>query len=297
MITDAAARLCTVEAALATVVTDPARARAVAAEVVDAVGSEHEAASVALRVLGLAHKELGDVPAALRCLRRAVARAERGGLPHRAGQARMSLVVLLADAGRSEAALAEAERAAHLLSGPDAIRLLAQRGLVLQRLGRTEEALTCFGRALPALRRRQDVLWESRTLLNRGALHAYRGAHRAAQRDLTRCLDIATAHDLGLMRAFALQNLGFAALRRGDVPEALASLDEALRHARRLGRPTALIMQDRAEALLVAGLAHQAREALEQAVSDLADSRLAYDLAEARLMLARAALADGDHRA
>ncbi|MGH3342611.1 MAG: CHAT domain-containing protein [Carbonactinosporaceae bacterium] len=294
---DRAAGLGAAEAALATVVTDPLRAHEVATGVLAAAGSDHELASVALRVAGLAHKELGDVRAALRCMRRALQRAERGRLPRRAGQVRMSLVVLLADAGHSEAALAEAERAADVLTGHDAARLFVQRGLVLQRLARTDEALACFRRALPALRRRGDVLWECRTLINRGALHAYQGAHRAAAQDLGRCLELATAHDYDLMRTFALQNLGFAALRRGDVPEALASLDEAVRHASRLGRPTALIMQDRAEALLLAGLAHQARAALERAVSDLEGSRLAYDLAETRLMFARAALAEGDHRA
>src|SRR3954467_4930256 len=74
---------------------DPARARALARSVlrsVPAAGPHCEAVAVAYRALAVAARELGDLPLAEEHLHRAVSIAISADLPHRAAQARLSLV-------------------------------------------------------------------------------------------------------------------------------------------------------------------------------------------------------------
>src|SRR5260221_4522873 len=91
-------RLSRAEAALDLVLVQPATGRA-AAEAVLAERGDDEAAAVALRAVGLSWKENGDLTRAGRALRQAIRVADRAAAPYRAGEARMSLVVILADLG------------------------------------------------------------------------------------------------------------------------------------------------------------------------------------------------------
>src|SRR5260221_227220 len=122
-------RLSRAEAALDLVLVQPATGRA-AAEAVLAERGDDEAAAVALRAVGLSWKENGDLTRAGRALRQAIRVADRAAAPYRAGEARMSLVVILADRGNTHAALAEAALAAAVLTGADKARLDVNLGLV-----------------------------------------------------------------------------------------------------------------------------------------------------------------------
>ena len=205
----------------------------------------------------------------------------------------MSLVVALADAGRTADALDEAERARPLLKGADLSRLLAQRALVLQRIGRYEDALACYRQSLPGLRRDGDSLWEARLLGNRGPMRAYLGDHRGAVNDLKRCAAVAEANGLWNQLARAWQNLGFAMSLVGDVPAALELLDNAAEVGQQRGFDDSSLVLDRAEALLAAGLGSEAADWASTALLGLDERGLAYDAAEARLLFARAALSAG----
>src|SRR5581483_4511985 len=145
-----------------------------------------EAACIVFRALGLARRQLGDLSAARAALRTAVKTADRGGYPLRAAQARTSLVVILADRGNTQAALAEAALAEAALStlpdcALDLARLRVNVGLVLQRIGRTADALASYGAAQPTLQDHGDARWEGLLLSLRGTLLAYRGDHAAAR--------------------------------------------------------------------------------------------------------------------
>ncbi|MBS2963065.1 CHAT domain-containing protein [Actinocrinis puniceicyclus] len=258
-----------------------------------------EAACAVFRALGLARKQLGDLPAARAALRTAVRIGERGGFALRAAQARTSLVVILADCGNTQAALAEAALAEAALSGLpgcalDLARLRVNLGLVLQRTGRTADALASYSAAQPTLRDHRDARWECLLLNNRGTLLAYRGDHSAAQRDLNRAAALSREHGYEVLHQGTRHNLGFAALRAGDLPEALRQLDRARELAQQLGRRTESVLTDRADALLEAGLAEEARECAEQAAEGHDQSGFAFNAAEARLSAANAALAAGD---
>ena len=259
-------------------------------------GDDDEPAAVALRARALARRCTGDLSGAIVDLNWAVKVAGAASLPRREGEARMSLVVALADAGRTSEALDEADRARPLLRGTDVSRLLAQRALVLQRIGRYEDALAGYRQALPGLRRDGDALWEARLLGNRGPLRAYLGDHRGAVSDLRRCEEVAAVNGLGNQVARARQNLGFAMILVGDLPAALELLDDAAELAHGGGFDDSSLVMDRAEALLSAGLGAEAAECASAALVKLEDRGLAYDATEARLLLARAALNAGRAR-
>jgi tetratricopeptide (TPR) repeat protein len=281
------------EQARALVNATPELARDRAADLLTTL-NDPEARSVAERAYALAVKELGQTGPATVHLRRAIRIAERVGSSVRAAEARASLVVVLAERGQTDAALREADLAATALRGGAAGRLLLQRSVVLQRMGRLDDALRGYREALPMLRQAGDVEYECLGLLRRGLLHAYRSNHSSAAADLQNCADLAQRHGLRLIYSFAVHNLGFAAALRGDLSAALALLDKAAEAKSRLGRPDdAVSWLDRAAVLLAAGLGDEAVDAAQRACQQLEKDGFASDLAEARLSLASAALLNG----
>ena len=275
---------------------EPLAARAEALDVLVAARArgDRAAASGALRVLGLAAREVGEIAEALVHLRDAVDCALEAGDGVLAAQARMTLALTHLYAGHSALALREADLAAPALHGADAARLRAQRALILDRLGRRGEALSEYRRALTALRRAGDTFWEARALNNRGTLQIHRGDLGAAEADLSRSAELFAALGHRLESAKTRHNLGLVALRRGDVPTALARYEDAGAELERLGHGTALALLDHCEALLSVGLNGEARDLAGRAVRELQRHGLDADLAEALLLLAEAALLDGD---
>lgn len=282
--------------AIALINVDTQRARALAERTLAQarLESDHAAASMAERALGLAAREDHDLGGSLTHLRRAVRIAEQHGLPVLSGEARTSLGGTLALQGRLTAALRELDRAAPALSGLPLAKLQMQRATVLMVQGRYEEALSGWRRALPELRRGNDLPSQAALLANRGLVHAYRGETSAAVRDLTEAERLRVA--LGEERAAAdiRQNLGFIAARRGDVPTALSWFDRADTWFREHRMVDPIGLRDRCEALLAAHLVDEARSLAEEAVRELERTRIAAALPEARLMLAEAALLGGD---
>ncbi|HWI06085.1 MAG TPA: CHAT domain-containing protein [Solirubrobacteraceae bacterium] len=273
---------------------DPARARELASEALERARAarDHESASVALRALGMAALDLDDAATAVQRLRAAVEAARRARSPQRTGEARMALAFALLNEGRSAAALRQAGIAAR--TGDGDAQMALQHAAILERLGRMEEALAGYRRGLAAARRAGDAQTEAKLLCNRSVLHAYRGALRAAEGDLRDALRIALTLDQPLLAATMLQNLGWVATRRGDLPAALASFDAAEPVIAQAGARHGVLELDRCHALLAAGLGHEARVSAQRAVARLEENAMAAELAEARLALAEAALADGD---
>ena len=282
-------------AALDLVPADPARAAAQAARAVELARRQGDrgAQSTAHRALGLAARELGDLGGALTALHAAVRVATAAGLPQVAAQARMSRAFVLLSQGRTAAALRDAEAAVASMRGLDRARALAQRGLVLQRSGRLDDALAIYARALPALRRHHDRLWEARLRNNRALLHAYRGDPRRAKADIARAEQLYTVLDLPRARAGARWNLGLIEGKRGDIPASLAAFDSAVEAYRKADLPMAALLTEKGGVLLSAGLADEALQTLAAAVAEHAQRGQAADLAEAQLLFARAQLSAG----
>ena len=272
---------------------DPAAAGAGARELL-AQSDADEAATVAMRVLGQSLRFRDDT-AAVAETRRAVSTAERLGLPLRAAQARTSLLVMLSHQGHTRDALRVAALAEAALQGPetqlDLAQLRVNQGLVLQRLGRSADALACYSAAEPVLVAHGDVRWEVLMLSLRGTMLAYQGKHEEAAADLRRA--IALGESAGMTNVgFNLHlNYGFVLLRAGRIPEALQEITRALRAGEQIGNRLESAYADRADALLTAGLAAEALENAERAIAGQLERGRAFDAAESRLVAARAALA------
>ncbi|MEU2614274.1 CHAT domain-containing protein [Micromonospora sp. NPDC007271] len=282
----------TAQAALDAVQRYPCEAIAIARRVLaggPTVGADER--STAERAVGLALRELNDLPGALRHLRRAVRAA---GTPRARALARMSLGYVLANAGRTGAALRAVTAALPRLTGADAGRARMQRGVVLHYRGRYDEAVRDYGLAIEIAQREGDLLLEARARNNRGLLNAHRGAAGGSGDDLSQAADAFHRLGLDLAAADARWNGGIAAGRRGDIAGALRCFAAVDEEYRRLAVPRPALLLDRFELLLSVPLVDDAAEVARAAVQALRRRGLASDLAEALLAQARAALLAGD---
>ncbi|HEX7277431.1 MAG TPA: tetratricopeptide repeat protein, partial [Acidimicrobiales bacterium] len=235
----------------------------------------------------------GDMVAARVHLERAVVQAAADGDPDRTAAVRVGLALVVAGAGDFAEALGLLEQAG---AGSAAVhaRAQSQRALVLQRLGRLDEAARQWRTALRTWRRLGDPASVARVLNNRGLLHAYRGDLRAAAADLDRAGALYRGlPDRELESAEVVHNQGFVASRGGDVAGALRLFDRAAEAFERLGVRRPETMLDRCEALLAAQLAAEALAVGLQALTELENQGRAADLAEAMVLVAEAALGAG----
>ncbi len=149
-----------------------------------------------------------------------------------------------------------------------------------------------FARALPLLRAARDVRFQCLLFMNRSNLLAYLGRLRAAERDLGAASSSRARTACTTEVAVMSENLGFLKVRGGDIPAALRLFAVALEGADTA--PGLVATHDRAEALLIAGMPSEARESLERRVDDVEHAGFAVDLAEWHLLLAQAALMEGE---
>jgi tetratricopeptide (TPR) repeat protein len=262
---------------------DPRRAHAAALARLDVAAPSVRVE--ALRAAALSGMELGRLEESLAHLHEALATAERAGLTYAAAQVRMSLVGILASRGDLSGALAAADAAAPVLRGADADRLQANRVCALARSGRLHEALAIArrprsGKAQPGL------------LINAALARATCGDLDAAEPLLAEAAALADRSGLRHEAAMARANLAYVASQRGDVPRALRLYAEA--EPGLVGTRVAQTRLDRAETLIAAGLAGEARPLITAALAEMSGAGYGSDVADGLLLLARAELADGD---
>jgi hypothetical protein len=276
---------------------DPAAVRALAGLGTgwEPLTSDPETAAIAERALGVAARELHDLPAARHHLERAHEIAREAGLTAWLREVQTDLAVVLTNSGQLADALARLDEDPLAgREGPTGVRVEFQRGIVLHRLGRVDDAAESYRRALAGMRRTGDRLGEARVLVNRALLHAYGGRLQVADAELARAGRLYRQLGYDLEAAYAEHNRGFVATRRGDIPAALRAYDGAARSMAELDvtQPAALL--DYCETLLRANLIAEARAVGQQAVEQLEEAGLETDLAESRLLLAEVALAGRD---
>jgi tetratricopeptide (TPR) repeat protein len=252
-------------------------------------------ASVAHQLAGLALRELGDLTAATAELRVAARLTRVARATDREADVLAALGVTLVYNGHSRRGLAALGSSLALVTGPEAARVLLRRGVALWVLGRHREALDDLGRAVRILRPAGDTLWEARALTTRALVHLACGSAHRAELDLGRAEHLFAASSQDLEVAFTWHNRGLVAFRSGDLPTALACLDEAGRRYERLTMLRPDLATDRCAVLLAAGLPADAFEETEAAVRGFPRSRAwATKRAELLLSAARAALAAGE---
>jgi len=168
----------------------------------------------------------------------------------------------------------------------------SQRGLMLLRAGRLNEALSHMDEAERRLGDQPQEL--ARVLLNRGFLRLGRGEMAHARTDFLRCLQVATTGESAELIVKSRFNLGYLAYLAGDLPRALAQMDEALRQADEAALGTQAVgLLDRARVLHAAGLAAEADADLRRAVAHFAAEGSRQDQAECELARAAIAVSEG----
>jgi tetratricopeptide (TPR) repeat protein len=251
-------------------------------------------ASLAHQAIGIVLRDRGDLPGAVAELRRGVRLARSSGQSQREVDVQATLGATLAWTGRSEQGLAVLDQAVKDSHGGLTGRVLMRRADVLWHLGRFHEAHQDLCRALSYLRRAGDILWEARSLTYRAHVYLGLGLPGRAAADFARAEELLATTGQDLEYAKARHNLGLAALSRGDLPGALAYLDEAGSRYDALGVTNPDLAIDRCSTLLAAGLAAEAARETDAALSRIPrQGWIAYKKAELLFAVATAALAAG----
>lgn len=272
----------------------PGQAIALASSVAQQARQDGEvvAWAVAERAWGLALRHRGDLDSAIAHLQQAVRLGHDCGSV--GGEARITLAFALAERGQPRQALKQIDQALHELDGVAHARALTQRGTILLELGRYSQAVSSYRSALPVLREAGDLLWIYRVVCNRGLAHAYRHEFAAAEADLRQAEQLADELKLRLSVGFAQANLAFVLGLRGEVASALeysTRAEECIRtHQAQLGE----LLKDRSELLLSVRLVSEARETAQQSIAEYEREQRGMKLPQVRLVLAQAALLDGD---
>ncbi|TMR91539.1 CHAT domain-containing protein [Nonomuraea basaltis] len=251
--------------------------------------------SIARQALGILYREFGDLGAAIRELRQAVRLARRAGSADREADVLATLGIALLHDGRTRSGLASLDAAAARAGRTTRARVLFRRAGARWILGRHGEALEDLRRAVPALLAAHDTVWAARALTLRGHVCLALGSVAQADADFRTAQRMFGTTSQDHDSAVAVQNRGVAAFRTGDLPAALALLDDAERRFKELGTPMFDLIADRCAVLLAAGLAREALDQAEDGLRLLARMRgQATRRAELLLIAARAALPAAD---
>jgi tetratricopeptide (TPR) repeat protein len=265
-------------------------------ELILATRPDPSAKSYVLQAAGIASRELGHGPEALRYVRRALRAAEQEGRTDRIADITATLGATLAQAGRPRDALEALNRAVDMSRGLDAARCLVRRGAVLQLLGRHDEALADLRRAIPVLRR-ADPVYEARALAFRAFAYDELGDFGRSDRDLARSEELMHHAGQQFESAMARNNRGHVAYRAGELPTALRHYDATEELLQSVETPYPELELDRSRLLLAAGMPEDARRHALQAAALLAGNTAhAHIRADALLTAASAGLAAGDAR-
>ena len=206
-----------------------------------------------------------------------------------------TLGIALAWSGHSQQGLTVLDRAVQASRGYAAGRVLMRRALVFKDLGRFRDAHEDLSRALSYLRRADDTVWEARSLVHRAEVFLGLGLPWRAAADFARAEELYATSGQELEYAKSRHNRGQAALSRGDLPAALTYFDEAGYRYDSLGENIPDLAIDRCSALLAAGLAGEAAQVTDTALSRIPpEGGIAFKRAELLFAAATAALAAGN---
>ena len=242
-----------------------------------------------LSIRGRARRHLGEIDLAEHDLNRALAAAK--GDPDLEADARMGLAVVVAIAGRPQAAMAHLDEVDRTGSPRAKTHAALQRAVIHQCTGDQKAALAAYESALPILEQRMDV---AKVLVNRGVIRIHLGDCDGAVADYTEAGAIfeREGHPFGVAESH--HGLGWAHARRGDLPRALTYLDLAAEQFDALGHSAPEVAIDRVEVLLAAGLNAEATDLALTTAGRLAAAGNHMQAAETWLLCARARMLDGD---
>ena len=250
----------------------PSEALAAAREVL----ARHPSASyaaVAHQAIGVVFRNHGDIGEAIEEFKHARWFARKAGdLDHESDiQASLGLSWVLA--GQTRRGLSVLDALVQRNRGVPAGKILIRRANAMWILGRNAEVLRDAHAAVDLLSSRGDLVWEARALHWRAAAYLAVGDIERADQDYALVETLWATCGQQLEYATARQERGVAAHARGDLPAALAYLDDAQRLWDQLGVFEAELVVDKCTVLLAAGLARDALREVDAAVSTIEKDR------------------------
>ena len=247
------------EGLLALALSDPLRALAAARALLESSPSAAQGA-VAHQVVTIVERDRGHLAVALAAAHKALRCARRDGDEDRVADVLATLAATLIFAGRTAAGrrrFAEAETLTRVERRP---RLALRRAVTGYVTGDYDLALADSNEAMLGSSRMRDDLWLARSLNTRGLIQLARGQVDAADTDTATAAGLFDRLGQPLESAFARHNRALIARQRGDLPQALALLDEVtITYSEMSSVPNDLAI-DHAQTLLIAGLVGEARE-------------------------------------
>jgi tetratricopeptide (TPR) repeat protein len=271
---------------------EPAASRAAGLDLLSRSVSD-EIRCLAERVVGLAERCLGNLPAACEHLRRSVEIGRAAGDDDRlVGDSLACLATALAMGGDFVGALSITAEAIALAPVAAKTQLLLHRALILQRLDRSSEALACYADAASSV----SSLTKPETIVamynNRGMLYAASSDFVAAEGDLRSALSALRHSHLNTDDSVLLHNLGVVLSRQGRLLDAFALFAEVDHKVAATRANNVAMMVDRAELYLQARLLPEAEGAALRAL-DFAAVDGPAALPEVLLLLTRVRCAAG----
>lgn len=172
--------------------------------------------------------------------------------------------------------------------------IAGQLGVLFTRAGRLDDADEMLTRAITGL----SGTARANCLLNRSLVHMHRRAFTASTADLEQAVTIYEAEGDVAAAAEARHNLGYTALLRGDLVEALELMARS-RPVIAASSPEGAAMSDldRAEVLRDAGLVDEAERLLDSVATTFGAARMRQSQAESEYHLARSLVRHDPERA
>jgi tetratricopeptide (TPR) repeat protein len=225
-------------------------------------------AAVAHQAVGVVFREYGDIGEAIEEFKAARRFARKARDPDRESDISASLGLALVLAGQPRRGLSVLDSLVERSGrGVFAGRILIRRIGAYYVLGRNAEALRDAQAAVGLLSDTGDLVWEARALHWRAAVYLAMGDIGRADRDYARVEALWLECGQQADYAYARQERGLAAHARGDLPTALAYLDNAQALLDGLDIFMADLFVNKCTVLLAAGLAQDALREVNAAVA------------------------------
>jgi CHAT domain-containing protein/tetratricopeptide (TPR) repeat protein len=275
------------------VVADPDRFRHAAEALVTEVrrARQPEALALALRAMAWAERQRLDDRSAIRLLDEACRIARQRHLHETLAELLMSRASVSQELGRIAAAQRDLRSAAELVSGPGLAELDFHQAVLLQNIGRLDEAAVIYqrllsGSAATALRKAQSAN-------NLALIESEQGRYRQALRRLGEALPAAVAIGPALTPVI-MQSRAWVTVQSGRFAEGLRMFEEAAQAYRDAALPLGEHYIEYADALTDLRLVPEAADASRRAMEEFSAAGVPLMAAEAQLRVARLALLAGD---
>lgn len=261
------------------------------------IAEDWHTVSRAQAVLGRAWRMLGEIDLAQQALVDAVEMARRCADRELEADAHLGLAGALSAAGRQDDAFGHLDLVERLGSESLRDRAELQRAVLCRDVGRREEALELFTRAVPRLRRGERLLDLARVLANRGGILMSRGDVAAAIVDYEEAEALFRSVGQDFVALQVRHDLGCAAANLGDLPRALQLFDEVSTRFAEVGHDASVPLLSRAEALMIGGLTADALTFARDAARRLNAEGNQFAAAQALVTVGAAARVEGDYSA